>query len=140
MRGDHERHWRGFPPDLELLIEGDIDDLPPLRKPRAEDFGLPPGVWIPKEHGDPRLSAFEAAERAYLEQETEGRIPAFKFSSNDGWWVTPAEIQRSLAVVDALTEAQRDELARDWPTQIERFWQFVAWLREAVALGGFEVG
>jgi hypothetical protein len=64
-------------------------------------------------------------------------IPSHKFSSNDGWVVTPDEITAALAVLDARTDT--DEIAAYHTEDLDYWHDWISYLRRAVDAGGFEV-
>lgn len=130
--------YGGWPAGIEELGLATDNTLVPPR-PRAEEFGLPPGSWIPgPPYDDPRLSAFADATNEYELGDSGGVIPGYKIVS-EGFHVAEAEIRRGLAVYDGLTEADRRQRApmlteHDW-REVERF---VEWLRRAADAGGFD--
>lgn len=100
-----------------------------------------PGSWggpkFPKydsetmPEGSPASEAHREATEAVLSRDYGGAIPAFKLGSNDGWLVTPAEIQRGIdrGKVETGILALVDEYDRD----------FVRWVIASIPHGGFRV-
>lgn len=60
-------------------------------------------------------------------------IPAWKFSSNDGWIVTPTEIRTAVAHLDETRPSWRSEIDSEY---VQRF---VDWIIGAADHGGFTV-
>ncbi|ASU81537.1 hypothetical protein CDO52_00900 [Nocardiopsis gilva YIM 90087] len=87
-----------------------------------------------------------AAARAYLDQvnahlaqhpgEAAG-IPSFKFSTNDGWHVTPEECR---AAVKAARDATPNQLDANFADGDRQYWdEWIAYLERAADHGGFRV-
>ena len=76
---------------------------------------------------DQAMDTFTGAHGSPADKPT---IPMHKFSSNDGWFVTPEEIRAALAAWDA---HDLDGLDQDTHATIEtEYWgEFIAWLRLA---------
>lgn len=91
---------------------------------------------------DEKMAAYTEAMDKYLgghgTPADKPTIPLHKFSSNDGWFVTPEEIRAALAAWDA---HDLDGLDQDTHATIETdYWgEFIAWLRLAAEHDGFRV-
>ncbi len=70
-------------------------------------------------------------------------IPSHKFSTNDGWIVTPDEIKAALAEydsIDAETATRRlTQTVFTQPNELEYWFRWIVYLRRAVDYEGFEV-
>lgn len=77
----------------------------------------------------------------------DGRPPAYKFYSNDGWLVSPKEIEKALEVYDGFAETHGNgsrqliiDVALNGDTEsIARFADFIEFWRDAREHGGFKV-
>lgn len=84
---------------------------------------------------------------ALLKHHPEGgsTIPAHKFGSNDGWWVTPAECLEALAAWHARSDGERDDALSAAGIDIDdtdyaRMWKrWLEFLELAVHCDGFRV-
>lgn len=90
---------------------------------------------------DEKMAAYTEAMDNYLGGHgtpADPTIPLHKFSTNDGWFVTPDEIRAALAAWDA---HDLDGLDQDTHVTIETdYWgEFIAWLRLAAEHDGFRV-
>ncbi|WP_030375542.1 hypothetical protein [Streptomyces rimosus] len=112
---------------------------PPSPDPR--DYGTTTDellAYSPDDESAPKpVRAFRTAVQAVVDAAAEhpSGIPAYKFSSNDGWLVTPAEIEAALGWwAIAPREIQTDIASRlDW-------WpEWIRYLRRARDGGGFRV-
>lgn len=84
---------------------------------------------------DQAMDKFTGAHGTPADQPT---IPLHKFSTNDGWFVTPEEIRAALAAWDARDLDDLDEGTR--ATIETDYWgEFIAWLRLAAEHDGFRV-
>jgi hypothetical protein len=81
--------------------------------------------------GSPEEAAYRAEVDALINRDFGGIIPAFKLGSNDGWLVTPAEIQRGIdrGLVDEGLKTLDDAYDR----------AFVRWVIRSIKHGGFRV-
>ena len=140
-RGDEEIVFSNLPGDpLDLLFEPNSHE-PPSPMPDNATFGL--DYSKPWRDEDPRVVAYLEAERAYFHQATNARIPKFKFSSHDDWWVTPDEIRKTLDHIQAqgpdlparLLEAFVGSLYWEPEELAEHFGNFVEFLQECVDEG-----
>lgn len=131
---------------VEVVIEADRG-MPP----KPEDFGLSdyPNVrwdddlagWTTDDDANQPVNPI-GQQRAYLEAIREWRdgllpgdthgIPLYKFGSNDGWLVAPAEIRTGIAWADHHHPGWRDTL-KDYVLE------FVVWMELAAKAGGFRV-
>lgn len=79
-----------------------------------------------------------ALERCLAQREaTPAGLPAYKFSSNDGWLVLPEEIRPALDLYHALVEPEKRVAAAGVELDYWRDW--IAFLDRAAAHGGFRV-
>lgn len=78
----------------------------------------------------------------------EGRVPGYKFRSNDGWLVTPEECRVIADGLDAALDGERDELVhrlreRGYSRTADTVWDLLFWWakynRVAVDHGGYRV-
>lgn len=141
---------------MTLLKMLDTDLMRALREAPA-DFGpdeTPPlyetnGNLIVYEPGTPE-ERWSRALRAAAERKT-GLMPSYKFVRNDGWLVTPTEIERSLARYDEIFP-DRNHQPRSLPApvavnadgtpeieEVDWWGDFIDWLRQAAEHGGFRV-
>lgn len=65
-------------------------------------------------------------------------IPLHKFSSNDGWFVTPEEIRAALDAYDTRCSEELSDTTRDL-FETDYWGEFIAWLRLAAEHDGFRV-
>lgn len=121
------------------------------------DNSFPQPAWpeFPGEsHFDDKGEPLTDAARVYLTQREEvlrahrrnGRVPFYKFCSNDGWLVTPEEC---LAIADAVKQAGREKLEaiaqaiypdpEDRKRFVERLVGFGQFCEDCARLGGFHV-
>ncbi len=106
----------------------------PLRWPEPADFGLP--RWPDEQDFGPAVQKLRAAETAFLGQVgDEPGIPLYKLSSNDGWWIRPAECRSALRLEEHAPPGEREYVAAaiDW-------WDdWLAFLRRAAEHDGIVV-
>lgn len=124
--------------------------------PRETDYGLPEDfpVWdyddesVPETLSPELRAALERYKAALDEHRRAGNmdapgIPVHKFSSNDGWIVTPIECASALTIYNrvdpddaakvlAVTGWDADESRQTWD-------DWIAYLRRAVDAGGIQV-
>jgi hypothetical protein len=132
----------------ELMIKfGMLTDEPGTAFPTLDAYEL---IEFPDdpEHFEGRARAEiiknqTDAERAYLAaikattdaDEGGPGIPAYKFSSNDGWLVTPRQIDAALALYRAAPDDDKKSAAAEHP-----WWpEWIAFLAHAKGRGGFRV-
>lgn len=126
------RRYIDFMAPIGMVHNIGEDGAPPW--PEPEQFGF---TWAeiddPYESKDPRAVAFIEAQNAKLRYSPEvPGIPAWKFGSNDGWWVTPLDC---LGALDAWHKAG-DPI----PDREPEYWmRWIAYLAEAANHGGFRV-
>jgi hypothetical protein len=116
----------------------DLPEAPPFWSEAGEPIAYPP---------DTPEGRFQRAAVDVLESDSGGLIPSYKLGSNDGWRVTPEEIERALAALDVYAakhpEAEDPTLhiAADDGTILELDWwgEWIAYLRGAVDHGGIRV-
>lgn len=65
-------------------------------------------------------------------------IPLHKFSTNDGWFVTPEEIRAALDEYDTRCSEELSETTRNL-IETDYWGEFIAWLRLAAQHDGFRV-
>ena len=122
--------------------------------PQLEQFGLDSwpdqydldGGTFPYLSGTPE-AAFLTEVATVLYGDGGGRIPAYKFCSNDGWLVTPEEIRRSLAIYDRSNaptpryafDAYGHLLGNEIHPELEWWDEWIDYLRAAAAHGGIRV-
>jgi hypothetical protein len=129
--------------DLGMMTDEDAPKFP-----SPADYGLTEYPDDPADYEGDERAAIEAkltdADRQFLaacravvdyEPEPVGGIPVGKFSSNDGWLVTPRQIAAALEAYAAATEGARAAATakREW------FADWIAWLGHAKDRGGFRV-
>jgi hypothetical protein len=131
-----------------------LDPDASARFPRPEQFGLDGfPEWYDWETGPITYpdgtpeAAFGRAVQTVVESDSGGRIPGYKFWSNDGWRVTPEEIRRSLAVYDhqkahapgrpLLVDPQ--PLGNGLHQELDWWEAWIAFMRAAAEHGGIRV-
>jgi hypothetical protein len=115
--------------------------------PGCGEFGLEerPAFW--DEDGEPIKYPLDTAEGMYQRAcecvhsgDSGGSIPVYKLMSNDGWRITPEEIERSLAEYTAAPPPCITLRFEDSTTSELEWWgEWIDWLRGAAHHGGFEV-
>lgn len=126
------------------MLATEYADLPPW--PAVDDFGLTQEeVWsgaVPAEKAE-AYERFQAAHDAVVRWSPpdEPGIPVHKFGSNDGWVVTPRDIEGALAMLDKAPAAQVEAIRADWREEggTSYFDDWLDFLRRAQAGQGFEV-
>lgn len=126
---------------------GLLSDVPNPEWPKLADFGLEDWPDDPEDcDGDERTAAeakLTDRQRAFLAASNATRdhdsgtdcIPADKFCSNDGWLVTPRQIETTLNAYRFVKEQDKAEAAKARP-----WWPlWIAWLGHAQERGGFRV-
>lgn len=126
---------------------GMLTDEPQPHFPDLQDYGLteypedPQDYEIEEERAEVEAELTEAQRRyldavkAVTDADSDGGIPAYKFSSNDGWLVTPQQISAALATYQKADDADRQALTAElgwWP-------EWIAFLEHAKDRGGFRV-
>lgn len=96
------------------------------------------GEWPKIETDDDGNPINEAEEKRKVDflstpSSDENKVPTFKFCSNDGWIVTPAECEVIASYIET-AEVTSDDA--DWVQYVKRFGQFN---RRATKLGGYRV-
>lgn len=120
--------------------------------PTAEAFGLSERPRLHDDEGD-RIEhpintpegMYQRALVAVISGDSGRRIPVYKLQSNDGWRVTPEEIERSLAIYDELYPDRNEqpktlEVELHGQTVLLDWWgEWVEWLRTSREHDGFGV-
>lgn len=109
--------------------------------PEREDFGVDDQVWNaydgdePGEDAPEGIRRFHAAQEAALAAHPEPAVGicAFKLGSNDGWLVTPAELDAALAIYDKHATGGGNVPSHEWWSE------WIDYLRRAATRGGFRV-
>jgi len=129
--GYHQFNWHGMS-RCEETMEAAGMLCHPEPPSSAEWNALPDFIEDWEQLGLPYggVAYFEAKQRLTLAHRGEcAGIPAYKFHSNDGWVVTPAEIRAALRAVQTNPP---DDPPKFWPVWLD-------YLREAESHGGIEV-
>ncbi|KOG53140.1 hypothetical protein ADK76_28925 [Streptomyces griseoflavus] len=120
---------------------GMLTQLAPPPTPNPQDYGTTADeLWdygLDDEGAPETVRAFRAATQVVVDSSAEHPtgIPAYKFSSNDGWLVTPAEIDAALGW---WAVAPR-KIQREITTQLDWWPEWIRYLRRARDGGGFRV-
>jgi len=100
--------------------------------------------WDLPECADPklvkRIETYLDRKVALLEEEPfqpARGIPSYKLSSNDDWLISANEVRSALDAYKASGRRVEDILSN--PHDLELWPQWIAWLEESVAYGGFRV-
>jgi hypothetical protein len=128
----------GFPP------EGIDEDRAEALLAYVEALALAADIPPPTDDEQAKLDGYEAALDVALAATTpDGRTPGWKFGSNEGWHVTPAECT---AIADRLGAALADHPAALWKGQKvaaadarELITAWIAYNRLAAGCGGYRV-
>lgn len=97
------------------------------------------GSWVKREPTDTEKRFLDRVEeiRAGGDDEVRG-IPGWKFSTNDGWLVTPAECEAAWKQWVLTSDADR-VAACDGDDGVALVNRFMEWTRDAASRGGFRV-
>lgn len=91
-----------------------------------------------KEKMDAYQVAMDAFTSAHGSPADKPTIPLHKFSTNDGWFVTPEEIRAALDEYDTRCSEELSETTRNL-IETDYWGEFIAWLRLAAEHDGFRV-
>lgn len=116
----------GRVPELCGLVEA----LDAQRGDRECPAGTDPDAWA-------RMLAYQDANTGLVdgEAETPAGIPAFKLGSNDGWLVTPREIESALAALGDRDQEAVAEITGLDNEGVGYFMDFVGYLRDCRGSG-----